>query len=237
MQRLTNHHKDREQGFTLVEVMIATAIMTMMITLVWASFSLTIESKKRGEDISDRFHQVRLTMQRMVREMSMAYLSKNDYELTLNQNIQNSRTRFIAKRNNPVDEVTFSSFSHMRLSDSAKECDQTLITYFSAPDPENRSQLNLMRRSTRRLGVEKPGEEGPAYIMLEDVESLHFEFYDAVSDEWRENWTTIQADGQQDRLPLKIRIYLTMKDASGDSITFRTATRTHLLDPLWFKAD
>lgn len=218
-----------EAGFTLVEIMLAVAILTSMITLVWASFSLTAKSKQKAEAISVRYHQLRLAMHRMAREISMAFLSKNEITGTLRP-----RTMFVGKRNSQVDELTFSSFAHMRLRADAKESDQTLITYFAAPDPGDRSKTNLMRRATRRLGVEKPGEEGPAYVMMEDIVALHFEFFDATANEWRERWNTTSADGQPDRMPAKIRILLTMRDEKGEEVTFRTATRTHLMDPLWF---
>ena len=221
----------RTVGFTLIEVMLATSILTVMVTLIWASFSITTKSKRRAEAISDRYHQVRLAMHRMAREISMAYLSKNDMVGTVNP-----RTMFMNKRSTPIDELTFSSFAHMRMSEDAKECDQSLITYFGAPDPEDRSRMNLMRRETRRLGVEKPGEDGPAYALLEGLEGLRFEFFDANANEWREQWSTLSADGQPDRLPVKIRIFLTVKDERGKEVTFRTATRTHMLDPLWFTA-
>ncbi|MCK5798269.1 MAG: hypothetical protein KAI47_13850, partial [Deltaproteobacteria bacterium] len=92
----------------------------------------------------------------------------------------------------------------------------------------------LFRRETRRLGVEKPGEEGAAYVMMEDIEALHFEFFDVAGDKWLDHWDTRSADGHPGRLPRKIRILLTIRDEKGKEVTFQTATRTHLLDPLWF---
>jgi general secretion pathway protein J len=229
MMRRAGRQARGAAGFTLVEIMLAIAILTTMLTLVWASFSLTAKSKAKAEAISERYHQLRLAMHRMSREISMAFLSKNEITGTLRP-----RTMFVGKRESQIDELTFSSFAHMRLREDAKESDQSLITYFAAPDPEDRSRTNLMRRETRRLGVEKPGEEGPAYVMMEDVVGLHFEYFDATANEWREAWNTTSADGQADRLPAKIRILLTIRDEKDKEVTFRTATRTHLIDPLWF---
>ena len=42
-----------------MEVMLATAILTSMVTLVWASFSLTARSKDKAEAIGERYHQLR----------------------------------------------------------------------------------------------------------------------------------------------------------------------------------
>jgi general secretion pathway protein J len=221
----------RQSGFTMLEVLVSIAIVAGMMTLLWGSFSLTANSKRRVEEIEDRYHQLRLAMGRMAREISMAYLSKNDQAGKLKP-----RTLMTGQRNASVDDLLFSSLAHMRLQENAKECDQSLIRYYSAPDPDDRSVTNLMRRESRRLGTEHPGEDGPAYIMLEDVEALHFEYFDEQNNEWRETWDTTSMDGQPDRLPSKVRISLTMRDEAGEEITFQTATRVHMLDPLWFSS-
>lgn len=221
----------RQAGFTLMEVMVSLAILAGMMMMVWGSFSLTVKSKRRIEYIEQRYHQIRLAMNRMAREISMAFLSKNDLDGTMNP-----RTRFTGLRNSSVDDLMFSSLSHMPLQANAKECDQTLIRYYSEADPDDMSVTNLMRRATRRLGVEKPGEEGPAYIMLEDIEELHFEYFDEANNEWKETWNTTSADGQPDRLPTKVRIELTLRDEGDRETTFITATRIHLQDALWFSA-
>jgi general secretion pathway protein J len=229
MSRRSSYGSRTSAGFTLIEVMLSVSILTMMVALVWASFSLAAKSKDRAEEISARYHQIRLAMYRMAREISMAYLSKNQIQGTTNP-----RTMFVGERNSSVDELLFSSLSHMRLGDDAKECDQSLIRYYAEPDRDDRSQLNLMRRETRRLGVEKPGEEGPAYVMLENIKELHFRYFDPVKNEWSDRWNTRSLDGHPDRLPAKIEIQLTLADESGKERTFTTATRTHLVDPMWF---
>ncbi|MFH1132801.1 MAG: type II secretion system protein GspJ [Pseudomonadota bacterium] len=221
--------KPSDAGFTLIEVLLSLAIMSSIVALVWGSFYQTVGTKERVEAIGDHYHQIRLAMNRMAREISMAYLSKNDIVGAIIP-----RTLFLSQRNSDVDEITFSNLAHERLRENAKECDQSVIRYYSAPDPGDRSIKNLMRRESRRVGGEHPGEEGPAYVMLENIEELHFEFFDEQANEWRENWNTNVADGQVDRLPTKLRIFLTVRDSQEKPITLLTATRTFLRDPLWF---
>jgi len=227
---MTPHARDGSQGgFTLMEVLVSIAIVAGMMVLLWGSFSLTVAAKRRVETIEDRYHQIRLAMTRMTREISMAYLSKNDQPSKIKP-----RTQFFGARNSSVDDLMFSALAHVRLQENAKECDQSLLRYYAAPDPEDRSVTNLMRRESRRLGVERPGEDGPAYIMLEDIEDLHFEYFDEQANEWKETWNTTSADGQPDRLPTKVRIALTVRNETGKEVTFRTATRIYMQDPLWF---
>ena len=226
MKRASN-----QSGFTLFEVLIAVAILATMVSIVWGSFAITARIKKRVEEIEVRYHQVRLAMSRMSREISMAYLSKNDTMGTVNP-----RTMFVGLRSSSVDDLKFSNLAHLRMRENAKECDQGVVRYYAASDPVKRSQINLMRRENHRLGMEKPGEEGPAFIMLEDIKELHFEYFDEQANDWKESWNTGSADGQPDRLPSKVRIKLTMIDEWGKEQTFITGTRIFMKDPLWFSS-
>jgi general secretion pathway protein J len=216
-------------GFTLIELMLSVALVAGIGVLVWGSFSLASRGKASADRIIDRYGQVRLALNRMARELTMAYLSKNDQFGT-----DNPRTFFSAEERGRSQMLTFSALAHVRLREDAKECDQSIIRYFVELDPEARGQLNLMRRESRRLGDERPGEEGPAYVMLEDIEELQFEFYDKVAEEWRDNWNTRSADGQPDRLPDRVRILLTIKDEHDKPLVMRTGTRPQLKDALWY---
>ncbi len=219
----------RAAGFTLMEVMVSLAIVAGMLSIVWGSFSLTTRTKKKVEQVEARYHQLRLVMTRMAREISMAYLSKNDQVGAVKP-----RTLFVHDEESTVDDLMFSNVAHTRLAADAKESDQCVIRYYAATDPENPDQTNLMRRESRRLGDERPGEEGPAYVMLEDVKELHYEFFDEAANEWKETWNTTSADGQPDRLPSKVKIKLTLKSQSGEETTFLTATRIFMQDALMF---
>lgn len=217
-----------QMGFTLIEVMLSVAITVMITTMVWGSFSLTSRARKKADRLSARYHQLRLAMNRMAREISMAYLSKHDQVGALVP-----RTLFESKRQARVDELTFSAVAHVRLQENAKESDQAMIRYFAAPDPENRRQTNLMRREAVRLGSDRPGEIGPAYTMLEDIESLRFEFFDPVANEWKDSWNTRSVDGQPDRLPNRVKILLEAKDEQGKTLRLQTQTKVYLQDALW----
>jgi general secretion pathway protein J len=226
-----------EGGFTLLEVMMALAILASMMTLVWGAYSQINVIKNRMEDVAERYHQIRLASNRMAREISMAYLSKNDL-FYMGGGVSNApqvpRTLFVSERSSQVDVLTFSALAHTRMKENAKESDQTVIRYYAAEDRINKDITNLMRRESRRLGSNRPGEEGPAYVMLEDIEELHYEFFDEQANEWKERWNTRSIDGQPDRLPTKVRIAITVKNEHDREVTFYSATRVFLRDPLWF---
>ena len=64
-------------GFTLVEIMIAVGIMASLTVLIWGSFNQSFKSKKQTEAQMSRYRAARIAMDRMIRDVSMAYLSNN----------------------------------------------------------------------------------------------------------------------------------------------------------------
>src|SRR5207248_10173000 len=92
-----------KRGFTLVEIMVAVAILAMAVVMVFASMRTTFKTKSAIEAQSSRYRTVRLALERMARELSMAYVSQNEDTFE-----QERRTFFQGKRHTDFDEVRFS---------------------------------------------------------------------------------------------------------------------------------
>jgi general secretion pathway protein J len=207
---------------TMIEVLVAMAIVTMMMLAVWRSFSATLTVTEMTVDIQERYSTVRNAMDRMAAELSTAYLS-------FNRNPAEVRhfTLFEGRSDGQGDSVTFSSFGHLRIRRDAKESDQTVIQYFLERDPDNLNRTHLYRRETKRLTGDRPEDLrrfAPAYVLCEDVESLRFEYWDPLRMEWLDEWRTTVADGQPDRLPPRVRIKLGIKNEDREIQYFVTQT-------------
>jgi len=212
--------RDPRAGFTLIEVIVAVAITTIAITLVWGSFWGTMRAKERVEVIEARTREVRMAMGRMVRDLSHAYISSNMLPGTIEH-----PTFFIGDQHLGGDQVSFSYMGHVKLRAKVNEAETAVVTYFLDSDPEDGSRQHLFRRETRRIGAEKPREEGATYIVCQDVKDLELEYFDRMQDEWREEWDTVNADGQPMHLPSRVRITLTVRDERDREIPFLTEAR------------
>jgi general secretion pathway protein J len=210
------------RGMTMIEVLVAMAIVTMMMLGVWRSFSATVTATEMTTDIQERYSTVRNAMDRMAAEISTAYLS-------FNRNPAEPRffTFFEGRQEGRADSVTFSSFGHLRVRRDANESDQTVIQYFLEQDPDDSSRTHLYRRETKRLTGDRPEDLrrfAPAYVLCEDVESLEFEYWDPTRLEWLEEWRTTVTEGQPDRLPPRVRIKLGIMNADREIQYFVTQT-------------
>ncbi len=222
--------RGRSPGFTLIEVMLALAILGFVTTIMWGSFSQTIANKKAIESSQERTHTVRVALMRMVREIEMAYLSDSE-----NTALAERRTFFVGSSHGDVDELTFSNFAHQRLRAGLAEGDTALISYFGERDPDDRRILNLMRRETRRLQAETPSTiPGETYILCPDVSRLKIEYYDHKLKEWVNEWSTLNASGNQ-YLPTHVRITLTVVDERGQEVSYSTDARIQMTEKVGYR--
>ena len=214
----------RSEGVTLIEAMIAVTILAMVATIVWTAFSQTLRTKARLEVDLDRSHVVQSALERMVRELSSAYVSAHR---PTSPALLAVHTAFIGSDQGRRDRLDFTSFSHQRLYRDAHESDQNEISYFVAPDPEDRSLQVLARREQHRID-DDPTRGGRIEIMVEDVEELDFEYLDPASQEWVSSWDTTQAAGQPNRLPSQVKIKLTVRDHRNPDRTLVYGTRASI---------
>lgn len=215
-----------QRGLTLLEVMISMAIMVGLFIIIYGTFNATRKTYAKVTKIQDRWHVVRNGMSRMTQDLSMAYVSLNE-----NMSQQNRRTYFRYTKGNFGHELRFSSFAHRRLYKDANESDQCIIQYFLAPDPDDHAVTSLFRRETRRLANEEPEKiPGEAYVLVDDVVDIRYEFFDKTQDKWQDDWDTTTVDGQPNRLPQRIRVYLTVKSEIGNEVVLVTQVAPALSD-------
>jgi general secretion pathway protein J len=219
-----------QAGFTLIEVMLALAILAFITTIMWGAFSQTANDKRTLEAAQDRLHTVRVALMRMSRELEMAYISGSE-----NTALPNPRTFLTSSSHRDVDELSFSSFAHQRLRAGLAEGDTSVISYYGEPDPDDRRITNLMRRETRRLQAEDPKNiPAEAYVLCPNVVRVKFDFYDHKLKEWQSEWNTINASGTQ-YLPTHVRITLTVLDERGREVTYSTDARIQMTEKVDFK--
>lgn len=223
----------RQRGLTLLEILVAIAVMTMMTLSVWTSFRTTAQSMKYAEQLQVRYAIIRNSLSRMSAELSMSYLSFNrpaDEERHF--------TLFDGRDQFTRDTVTFSAFAHLRMRKDANESDQSVIQYFVDRDPNDPNRTHLYRREARRLmgdSPEKMQELFPAYIFCEDIKTFDVKYWDVKKIDWVDEWRTTKKDMQPDRLPERVKITLGIMDPNNErEIKYTMQTLLFLQEKLDF---
>lgn len=209
----------RARGMTLIEVMISLAVLGMMVVSVWSSFKGTMRGMQTTEELQTRYSIIRNGLARLTSELSMSYLS-------FNRPLDDVKhyTLFEGRDEFGSDMVTFSAFAHLRMRKDSNESDQSVIQYFVQDDPEDSGRSHLYRRESRRLTGDKPEDMEqyfPAYVVVEDVVSFDVKYWDPRQEDWLDEWSTLKADMQPDRLPERVKVKIGVKDRD-EILTFET---------------
>jgi general secretion pathway protein J len=208
------------RGFTLLEVVFAVGVTAMMGVLIAAAFQSGYRAKELVEQEADRYRALRTGTDRMVREISAAFVS--DHYDTRRYRDQNDRpTNFIGAR----DRLLFTSMAHQRLYADAKESDQMVVEYFtkSATAPGGQQRLNLMRREDSILD-DRMDRGGTEDVLAENVKRIDFAYWDSDKKDWVDEWDTRRVE-KKSILPVRVRITISSVDENGREARYVTQAR------------
>lgn len=213
----------RARGFTLMEVMVAVAITALMGTVVAMAFQTGLTAKETVETDADRYRQVRVSMNRMAREIGSAFVSDRFPRKRFRD--QNDRpTNFVGER----DKLLFTTFAHQRLYTDVKESDQAVVEYFveASEDREAKGRLDLKRRVNPNVG-ERMDRGGSTDVLFEGVKGVEFEYWNSEKKEWDDEWDTRRTELKA-LLPTRVRVTVTAVDETGREAKYTTQARIML---------
>lgn len=214
----------RPAGFTLVEVMIAIAITVSIGAMVAGSFWRLDRASEVEREQDERYGAARSALTRMAREISMAFLSDH-----FDPTQYRERPTFFRGRE---DELEFTSISHERLFQDAKESDQSLLEYTVEDDPAHPGQEALFRREKVHVDDE-PDRGGTKDVLCDRVKSLRLDYWDRTRSEWVREWSTRSVD-HPNALPTRVRIALELAMPGGGTEKFETEAPIVITRPLDF---
>lgn len=195
---------DTHNAFTLVEILIALAILAMIVASTFTIFRSSSKSWQKGETRSERYHNARTAVGKMNMEISEALITEN------------SLSKFIGEK----EKINFISF----VSSGNGIFEQAEIGYWL-----DRKKKFLMRNEDIN-----PDYNFSTYdysdILAEGISLLEFSYYDGLtwSDTWDSELTGNGAGLEQGRenLPEAVKIKLKVEDKEGrESETFEVVTR------------
>jgi type II secretion system protein J len=192
-------------GFTLLEVLLSLAILAVILTAVYASFSTASRNVESAEAVRDETDLARTLIARLSDDIANAYYNSTMSETTIFYGKKEEAGTGNDKRR--LDSISMTTLTNWRKPDS-KETDLWEVGYHFEETADGKGHA-LMRREKRELSKDVPLLEGGVdYEITDKVEELQLRYNNGsqLSDEWdtRKHPNPI--------LPKAVEITLTLAD-------------------------
>ena len=180
-----------QRGLTLIEVSMALAIIG---TLSYGALDATITTQEEALLIQERFHGARITLDRMKRELTMAFVSLHQAD------DKRTITIFEGERN----KIVFDTAAYEPLERDAHQSDQLELAYYvKRVTSRFGDRVDALVRRVKYHIDDQPGEGGREEVVVEGVTKLELEYYDPIREDWRDDWEVRVDDAVEMRTKLK----------------------------------
>lgn len=214
----------RGAGFTLVEVLVAMAITAIVAALTVGAFRQVERAGELVRSDTERYAAARLALTRMAREITMAFVSDHFDP----KQFRDRPTLFRGRE----DELLFSTMTHERLYEDARESDESFVEYTLDSDPRHAEERALFRREKARIDGD-PERGGRREVVADRLTGFRLAYWDPRRKEWVREWSTRQTDHLSE-LPERVRMELEVKLPDGRTEKFSTEAQVAITRPLDF---
>ena len=188
-----------EPGFTLVEVLLATALVAVIAAMVFGSLHFSTVAIDNARTIAARQQLLRSTLRIMGDELTTSVSTPVGPWMGLN----------IDREGQPADTVAFVSLGQFRGVDSEQETELVRIVYTREGD----RLLRFIRRNLYGMTDESVGQ----MELASNVKAFNLRYYDSQANVWSNEW-----DGRaRHSPPSAVLIELTLIQDNGETQTIR----------------
>ncbi len=204
----------KNDGFTLIEMLVATAVSSIILVMVYTAYSSIIRSVNQGKVASQYYEEVNLVLRKIDSDLQNTFWQADSKYLNFISTIEgnSSRLEFIT--------VEYKSNKFIfSIKESFPSSDIHAVGYYLKMDSKS-GKNNLIRRSEihYRSGPLSPADAGAEEIILKNVESIRFDF--KYESDWVNTWDT----REKKRLPAGIKTTLVIMDPYNNKDTYEFFT-------------
>jgi general secretion pathway protein J len=212
--QLLPRSRTTDRGFTLIEVLLAIFIGSIVLTVLYASFFQITKAKERIEDELDLYHEARVIMSKITNDLTTAF----PRGMVNSQTTNITTPYFYGVKEGDQSRLIFTSLSRTP-TQNAKESDQTMISYFLQPIQD--SDLFALVRSDNPTFETDTG--GTQYELSERIVSFNLTYIassptDGLAPEYATEWNSNETLS----LPVAVNVDFVMRNPRGDNIEFST---------------
>ncbi|MDZ4787271.1 MAG: prepilin-type N-terminal cleavage/methylation domain-containing protein [bacterium] len=223
-------NKNQKSGFTLIEVVIAIAILAVITTVTYSALTQIIRSKNVLDDRRELNSVAYALLNRMVRELQLAYsgigLMPDEPEGKQRaQNINMIGEQKVLLNQKRGDTLQFLALEGGQyLPDGGAHSGLVQLRYRVEENPELKNKENqtflLIRDETPLTRpFEKAFSKRMIFPIVDNLVTLQYRYFDAEESKWLDSWEEDKNFG----LPTQIEIRIEMLSPNGEIHSFVTA--------------
>lgn len=188
-----------EAGFTLVEILLATALLAVIATMVFGSLHLSTVAIDRARETASREQELRSTLRIMSEELTVGVSSAAAPWMGINAQ----------REGQPADTVAFLTVGQFRGAGAAQDSELVRIVYTREED----RLVRFVRRNLYGLTDETVEQ----LDLATDVKGFNLRYFDGQANVWSDEWDGRGRSGP----PAVVLIELTLKRDNEEMQTFR----------------
>lgn len=214
--QLQQQYRTTNRGFTLIEVLIAIFISSIVLSILYASYFQTIKVKDHVEKELELYHEVRIIFAKMTKDLATAFPRGEVNAKSSNILLP----YFLGSINGEFSTLSFTSLSHNPTKDS-NESDQSEISYFVESIPDSDTELYaLIRRDNPWIGSV---EGGIQYPISERVTGFTLSYINSLSvltgsEDLIYDWDSRETSS----LPKAVYVNLVIRSPRGEDVEFNS---------------
>ena len=211
MEPTADTARSNEQGFTLLEIVIAVTLVALMAVALWSVFRISLTSWSRGSEFIDSNQRHRSVLDLVNRQIASTYGPIAPIDLQTGGAIY---PVFFGR----ADSLQFVSLSSLRFTDNPG---LTLVSYDVIQTEQGYSLVEREEQyrglDPSRVSIFDRSDEIVTPI-FENLVSFSFEYFDGGSNQRPSGWVAEWSGREAGRLPEAVSMTMIARDATGGQL-------------------
>jgi prepilin-type N-terminal cleavage/methylation domain-containing protein len=211
-----------QRGFTLIEMMLAVGVLSIILAMLASSFSAVAHSKVHAEGrlLVDR--EGRALLWQMSKEVRNAVQTPLIPSHVLLEGAGHSGS------SGPIDTILLSTFDAGHRRAITGLAPEYLVTYTVVPNQDHPGWYLLQR--SQQSGLSSGTSGGATLVLANNLLSLHLRYFDGQR--WTEEWDSTAAKAGT-QLPVAVAIQIQMAAPGGRIMDFATQVTLPMAMAQW----
>jgi general secretion pathway protein J len=224
MKTITSERTTHSEGFTLLEVLIAMFIFSVVLTTLYTAYTGTFRNIERTESQADLYQMARIVLERMTEDLESVYMVSQK-EPSDDEEETDQPARFVGTMSEiegrRMDGLRFASKAHIFFDVEEPYAGTAEIVYYVKENSEEEGRFILYRSDKANFGQSE--EEGTGgWILCDSLHAIQFTYYDeegGAHDVWDSTEETFK-----DKLPSGVSIILELANRTDPEATVKFMT-------------